>query len=602
MTYRALYRVWRPQRFADVIGQEHITQTLQNALKERRFSHAYLFNGPRGTGKTSAAKILAKAVNCLQGPAAEPCNECVICKGMTEGSLVDVVEIDAASNRGVEEIRDVRDKVKYAPTEARYKVYIIDEVHMLTTEAFNALLKTLEEPPEHVIFILATTEPHKLPLTIISRCQRFDFRRIPVETMVERLRMIAGESGVSVSDQALMLIARAAEGGMRDALSLLDQAFSFRGETIDAEDVLTVTGSVSHLFLAETVQLLYNKNIPGIVEQLNDLMAAGKDPEQFLQDLTHYYRDLLLYKVAPQLEEVRARAMADERFVSLAESHETDGIYFVIDQLNQALAGMKWARQPRLLLEMALVRLCYAGERQNKETDSLSPSMNGAGLERDGLDLYKLRLEQLEGMVTRLQQQLAHQPASASSAKVSKVEGAGTHDSESTTSSSPRGTGGTRVQHGNASSALKIVRGRIRQVLEETSEEQLKRAEELWPEILKQVKKQKVQIQAWLRDGKPVAAGPQAIIAAFQGELHQETVEKPENKKVIEEVLHSLWGPGTQLLTLMDAQWQELRENIAGRQEAAAYEAVEADSKGEDDPFIQEAVKLVGEELIHIID
>ena len=241
MTYRALYRVWRSQSFADLVGQEHVTRTLKNALKEKRFSHAYLFSGPRGTGKTSTAKIFAKAVNCLEGPAPEPCNRCEPCRRIAEGSLMDVVEIDAASNRGVDEIRDLRDKVKFAPTEVRYKVYIVDEVHMLTTEAFNALLKTLEEPPDHVIFILATTEPHKLPQTIRSRCQHFPFHRISFREIVRHLHRICDAQSVEVDEAALATIARAADGGMRDALSLLDQVLAYADGRVEESTVLAVT-------------------------------------------------------------------------------------------------------------------------------------------------------------------------------------------------------------------------------------------------------------------------------------------------------------------------------------------------------------------------
>lgn len=242
MEHIALYRAWRPQSFQDMVGQQHIIRTLQNAIRENRLSHAYLFSGPRGTGKTTAAKLLAKAVNCEKGPAPEPCNECDACRRITAGAVMDVLEIDAASNRGVDEIRDLREKVKYAPTEVRQKVYIIDEVHMLTTEAFNALLKTLEEPPPHVMFILATTEPHRLPATVISRCQRFDFRRVSLDEQTQRLRVICEQEGIAAEEEAIEYIARLSDGGMRDALSILDQISSFSDGRVSYQQVLDMTG------------------------------------------------------------------------------------------------------------------------------------------------------------------------------------------------------------------------------------------------------------------------------------------------------------------------------------------------------------------------
>lgn len=565
MTYRALYRVWRPQKFADVIGQEHITRTLQNALKERRFSHAYLFNGPRGTGKTSAAKILAKAINCENGPDVEPCNECKACQGITSGSVVDVVEIDAASNRGVEEIRDVREKVKFAPAEVRYKVYIIDEVHMLTTEAFNALLKTLEEPPEHVIFILATTEPHKLPSTIISRCQRFDFRRIPLSAMVERMQHIAEQSGVSVSEQALMLIARTAEGGMRDALSLLDQTLSFCGDEVELEDVLTVTGTASHLLLARVVEKVYNKDVSGILQFVEELIAGGKDPEHFVQDLIYYYRDILIYKSAPDLPEVKERIILDERFQDLANQHDVQQVHTAIEELNRTYTGMKWSRQPRILLEMALVKLC--GLEPGAVQEASSPP---ASVDQSQLESLQKRIDELEEKIRQLSQ-----PTTGNE----------------TVSSRPKRS----VKRG-VPPTVKIDRSRMEQIAGQTDGKKLQEVKSRWADILNRIKQIKVQVHAWLIDGEPVAATSDEIVVSFKSAIHRETTEKPENKQIIEDVLQSELGRDIKLLTLMENQWKQISEELKG-EEAAASEEPEP---SREDPLVEEAKKLFGEDLIDI--
>ncbi|HBF75607.1 MAG TPA: DNA polymerase III subunit gamma/tau, partial [Lactobacillus sp.] len=275
MSYQALYRVWRPQRFDEVIGQTLITQTLKNAVKTKQISHAYLFAGPRGTGKTSMAKIFAKAVNCQHQEDGEPCNQCETCKAITKGTLNDVIEIDAASNNGVEEIRDIRDKVKYAPTEADYKVYIIDEVHMLSTGAFNALLKTLEEPPANVIFILATTEPHKIPATIISRTQRFDFKQIQAKDSLSRMAYILKEKNLSYDDEALKVIAKASEGGMRDALSILDQVISFGDDKVTLDNALLVTGAVRKQLLVTYLTQVTHQETQKALMTIQEILDEG---------------------------------------------------------------------------------------------------------------------------------------------------------------------------------------------------------------------------------------------------------------------------------------------------------------------------------------
>src|SRR3990172_2898333 len=293
MSYQVTARKWRPMVFEDVVGQSHVTETLRNAISTNRLAHAYIFSGARGCGKTTTARILAKAINCLSPKDINPDNECEVCKEITAGRSLDVIEIDGASNRGVEEIRNLRESVRYTPTRGKYKVYIIDEVHILTKEAFNALLKTLEEPPEHVMFIFATTEVHKIPMTILSRCQRFDFRRIAIEEIISRLRFIAGEEGVTVDDGALMVIAKKADGSMRDAQSIFDQIRSFCGNEIKNEDVLKVLNAVDQEVYFGVTDLIREGNARGGIELVDRLMKNGYDLREFLGALSERLRNML---------------------------------------------------------------------------------------------------------------------------------------------------------------------------------------------------------------------------------------------------------------------------------------------------------------------
>jgi len=358
MAYLSYYRKYRPQTFEEVVGQEHITRTLQNAVRLNRLAHAYLFSGPRGTGKTTTARILAKSLNCEKGPTPNPCGQCPMCQRITSGYALDIMEIDGASNRRIDEIRELRDKIKFVPTEGRFKVYIIDEVHMLTDPAFNALLKTLEEPPAQVIFVLATTQPHKLPATILSRCQRFDFKRISIQDMIDRLGLVAEKEGLKVSLDSLTLIARSAQGSMRDSLSILDQIVSYTGEKIELEDVIVTLGMVDTVTLFNLVEVIADKNCTKALELVDQLVGEGKDLRQVCKDLIEYFRNLLLVKVCENVEElVVGTKEFKKQLYQQAESFSSSELLKIISALAETESSMRWEPQERLLLEVALIRL-----------------------------------------------------------------------------------------------------------------------------------------------------------------------------------------------------------------------------------------------------
>ena len=363
MAYKALYRTYRPATFDEIAGQEHITKTFRNALKNNKIAHAYLFSGPRGTGKTSIAKIIAKAVNCEKAPIENPCNECDICRGIERNTINDVIEIDAASNNGVDEIREIRDKVKYLPGVGKYKVYIIDEVHMLSTGAFNALLKTLEEPPKHVIFILATTEPHKIPATIHSRCQRFDFRGVSVPDMIKTLNIIIKKENIGIEKEAIKVIAESAEGGMRDAISLLDQVVSYTEENVTVNDVHSIRGTVSNEKLLNIAEAIYDNNAVEAIKQLDDLVLLGKESPRLVENLIKFYRDLLIFKNV-NTEDEDHLIYNNVTFIELSKKLSNNMIFYYIDCLNKAQNDMKWTSNAKLYMELALIKMVDRVEKQ----------------------------------------------------------------------------------------------------------------------------------------------------------------------------------------------------------------------------------------------
>lgn len=358
MAYLALYRVWRPQTFAEVVGQEQTVLALQNAIKEDRLTHAYIFSGPRGTGKTSIAKIMAKAVNCEHPEGGEPCNQCSSCTDINNGNFMDVIEIDAASNRGIDEIRDLRERVRVMPAQGKKKVYIIDEVHMLTTEAFNALLKTLEEPPESVLFILATTEPQKIPSTIISRCQRYNFRRLGSKQIILRLQDAARSNGIEMDDDSLALIARRANGGMRDALGMLDQLYSFKDNDIKREDVLEVLGLVDDLFVARLLDAVLAQDPATLVDMINTALNQGKEAGQLIRETSLYLRDLLLYKLVGERTEFLFVGEANqENMKKQARQADKNKILQALRMAMDTGEKLKFSEGQRFLLELAFLEM-----------------------------------------------------------------------------------------------------------------------------------------------------------------------------------------------------------------------------------------------------
>ncbi|MDB5085757.1 MAG: hypothetical protein JWN30_2643, partial [Bacilli bacterium] len=597
MAHMALYREWRPQRFADLVGQEHLTRTLQNALRTNRFSHAYLFNGPRGTGKTSAAKIVARAINCEQGPAAEPCNECDVCLRILDGTNMDVREIDAASNRGIDEIREIRDKIKTVPTEARYKVYIIDEVHMLTPEAFNALLKTLEEPPPHVMFILATTEPHKLPATVVSRCQRFDFRRIMTRDIVDHLKRIASQRGEAVEEEAYWMIARYAEGGLRDALSLFDQVLTLGSAGVSAKDVEDIIGATSLKRLGELSRAIAGGDQREALLILTDLVGLGKDPGQLLREWTGYFRDLLLWKTAPDLAEMQDRIQYEPDFGQTADLFSTGTLMQVLELCGQAQTELRWQTQARLLVELLAIRLCRA------QDDSL------AGL-KERLQEVEQQLELLRSgqpvVASARAPEIASVPSSTGdSARALHAQAAKPAATDNVPPASRAAIVGTTTSQPERPTGAEAIVARFAGHQEDAGQDRLKAVLSGWQRILEQVKHVKIQTQAWLVNGDPVAAVPGAILVAYKNQMHMETCLKDMHREIIEKVFAEILGDSYQLVGILATKWATLQGAGSAQAEAPVAGQQEQDTSTPNhdlDQLAKDVIAVFGSDRVEIVE
>ncbi|WP_207695392.1 DNA polymerase III, gamma and tau [Enterococcus sp. DIV0212c] len=581
MAYQALYRVWRSQRFDDVVGQKAITQTLKNAIIQKKTSHAYLFTGPRGTGKTSAAKIFAKAINCKHSVDGEPCNECETCIAITEGRLNDVIEIDAASNNGVEEIRDIRDKAKYAPTQAEYKVYIIDEVHMLSTGAFNALLKTLEEPPQNVIFILATTEPHKIPLTIISRTQRFDFKRISTQDIVDHMGYILKEIDVDFEEQALYVIGRAAEGGMRDALSILDQTISFSDEKVTLQDAMQVTGSLTYEMMDQYISSCTTGDVEQALETLENILSSGKEARRFLEDLLLYCRDLLMFQQAPNLLTEKVGNLT-ENFKELAKQTVAEKIYQMIQILSDTQNDIRFTNNANIYLEVATVKLAKSVKKPTVISEDTQP------VATEELTVLQQQIEHLQKELTEL-----------------KKNGIVAKEAE------PVKT--TRVTSNK--NALRIPTELVYKVLNEATKDHLLNVKNVWDDLLQMMS---VTQRAMLKASEPVAAGPNGLVIAFDYEIVcGRAMDDEELQLAVHNNLSRLVNYAPDMVCITKESWPKLRQSfISQNKETPSDQANGEQSVNEDNHLlaeneptqevnnqvVDEAIAMFGTELVEVIN
>ncbi|HFK9571236.1 TPA: DNA polymerase III subunit gamma/tau [Enterococcus faecalis] len=585
MAYQALYRVWRSQRFDDVVGQKAITQTLKNAIVQKKTSHAYLFTGPRGTGKTSAAKIFAKAINCKHSQDGEPCNVCETCVAITEGRLNDVIEIDAASNNGVEEIRDIRDKAKYAPTQAEYKVYIIDEVHMLSTGAFNALLKTLEEPPQNVIFILATTEPHKIPLTIISRTQRFDFKRISTQDIVDHMAHIMQEMALNYEEQALYVIGRAAEGGMRDALSILDQTISFSDEKVTLEDAMQVTGSLTYEMMDHYIQCCVAGDVERALEGLESILGEGKEARRFLEDLLLYCRDLLMYQQAPKLLAEKAGTLT-EAFKELATQTPAEKIYQLIQILSDTQNEIRFTNNANIYLEVATVKLAKTVQPNKHNTPETA--------NQDGSAEGNPELADLQNQIGQLKKELAELKKHGVAAKEADA---------------PR----QQARPQAPKSSFRVPTERVYQVLNEATRTHLMNVKNVWEDLLQTLS---VTQRAMLKASEPVAASPKGIVVAFDYEIVcARATDDEEMQLAFNNNLSRLMDYTPEMVCITRESWPKLRQSFINQNQGSlnhsepenemarlADEPPVTNEHSQENPVVDEAIAMFGEELVEVLD
>ncbi|MBI5043130.1 MAG: DNA polymerase III subunit gamma/tau [Nitrospirae bacterium] len=555
MEYQVSARKWRPQRFDDIIGQGHVTRTLQNAIKNNRIAHAYIFSGSRGVGKTTTARILAKALNCVNGPTPEPCNNCSPCKEITSGVSTDVLEIDGASNTGVDDVRELRENVKYAPMHGKYKVYIIDEVHMLSNSAFNALLKTLEEPPAHAIFVFATTEVHKIPATVLSRCQHFNFKRLTLTEIVDRLRFVAEKDAIDINDNGLAVIAKAADGSMRDSLSILDQVVSFCGKKIDEKEIADILGVINKDIIFSFIGKLKERDSAGLVKIIREVQDCGYDVRQFCNNLIEQIRNIMIAKVSGSPEElIELSKDAVDEIKKLAEGFSMEEIQLFFSIFSKAQEEVRWSPYPWMSLEMAAVKAVhipsfknidkliewigsYSGDTNEKEQKTEVRSQNPeARIQKQGAGSKKAGSEMSTNMESDSRQQSADITEAA------------------------------RLNDGNSSSIN-------------------------WEELVNSIKERKPNIGSYLEQGELVNASDSELVIGF-GERSFfliGIIERDDNKKILKNLINDIYHKEMRLRFVKIA--------VNGKKENGSPSDVKA---ADINPLVKDALNIFGGKLLGV--
>jgi DNA polymerase-3 subunit gamma/tau len=569
MAYVALYRQWRPQDFENLVGQKHISVTLKNAIISKKIAHAYLFSGPRGTGKTSTAKILAKSLNCIHGPTPEPCNVCANCESINSGTSMDVFEIDAASNRGIDEIRELRETVKFAPVDGQYKVYIIDEVHMLTTEAFNALLKTLEEPPAHVVFILATTEAHKIPATIHSRCQRYDFRRIGAVEIEGRLAAVVKHEGLSVASDALKLIASHADGGLRDALSILDQCTTMENGIITADKVRQLLGLIGHEWVWRITEALIERNFKTVLLALGELISLGKDVRQILLEIALYMRSIMLFKAAPDIDSIELYGDDRQVLARHSEQFQHDELIDMIKILNEGANEAKWAPEPRITAEMTLLSLCRRSASHDvasllERIVALEAKLSGTpAVQREPRNLRNVEPVRPDNSAKSVEVK----PLVATIIEVEKVKEEPSH------------------QHPEQESPI----------MDSSSSSDVK---EIWDNVLKElVASGKRSVHACVSQGKLISLNDKQATVQFAAAFPKERTEKDDYRTMIEKVLAQFCGKTVQLCCILGSGTVNSNKMPVAPPENQSVTTV-SPPEGDVHPALRQAIHMFGGKVI----